>query len=129
MKHLRFVAAAAVLALLVGSGLAQAQRKIIFDIPFQFVAGDQTMEPGKYGVERAKTPGITIRDTAGKSAAILMPLTSLGRPELPSSAELVFDDVGGKMTLSEVWLGQGTDGWLVLATKSEHKHRALREVK
>ena len=128
MKHLKFTVAAAVVALLAGSGLANAQRKIIFDVPFQFMAGDQTMQPGKYGVERAKTSGITIRDTAGKSAAILMPLTSLGRPELPSSAELVFDDVGGKMTLSEVWLGQGTDGWLVLATKDEHKHRALREM-
>lgn len=129
MKHLKFLVAAAIVAFLAGSGLAQAQRKVIFDVPFQFMAGDQVMQPGKYGVERAKTGGITIRDTSGKSGAVLMPLTALGLPEGTQSAHLVFDDVGGKMTLSEVWLGAGVDGWLVLATKEEHKHRAVNEAK
>jgi hypothetical protein len=128
MKHLRFLTAATVVALLAGSGLAQAQRKIMFDVPFPFMAGDQAMQPGKYGVEKGKTGGITIRDTGGKSGAVLVPLTSLGSPVDPKATALIFDEVGGKMALSEVWLGEGTAGWLVLASKADHQHRAVREM-
>ncbi len=134
MKHQKFTLMLAVFALLVGSTLAQAQQKFVADIGFKFVAGTRAMAPGKYNIVRQPTGEITIRDVtgkasdeAGKSGSVLLPLTSLGRREVPHS-ELVFDMLPDGPHLAEVWFSGGMDGLLVLATKEPHKHQVL-EVK
>ncbi len=51
-------------------------------------------------------------------------LTRLGRHDRDAEPEIVFDKVGGKFLLSEVWLA-GEDGYILLTTKEQHDHRIL----
>jgi hypothetical protein len=124
MKQIKFLAAAVVLALLAGAGLAQAQEKVTADIGFKFMAGSVAMAPGKYNIERVANGAISVRDAAGKVSAILPTITTLGRHDTHTQTELVFDVVGATTSLSEVWFG-GLDGVLVLATKEGHKHQVV----
>ncbi len=51
-------------------------------------------------------------------------LTGLGRHDKDVDTELVFDKIGGKFLLSEVWF-PGRDGYLLLATKDAHEHAVV----
>ena len=51
-------------------------------------------------------------------------ITLLGRHDKDMDPEFVFDKVGGKLLLSEIW-GPGMDGVLVLATSGPHQHAVL----
>jgi hypothetical protein len=135
MRHREFTFVLAALALLAGSGLAQAQQKFVASVDFKFIAGSRAMAPGKYNIARDNTGSITIRDVtgkasdeAGKSGSVLVAITSLGRHDTHQMPELVFDKLPDGLHLSEVWFGGGADGTLVLATKEPHGHQVL-EVK
>jgi hypothetical protein len=55
----------------------------------------------------------------------MMPvITRLGRHDNDTDPELIFDKVGGKFLLSELWLPD-LDGFLVLNTPVDHEHRVL----
>jgi hypothetical protein len=132
MKHYRLTFVLAAVALLAGTGLAQAQQKFVADIGFKFMAGTRAMAPAKYNIAQSASGEITIRDVtgkasdaAGKSGVVLMAITSLGRHVVNESPELVFDQLPDGPHLSEVWF-PGVDGVLVLATKEPHKHQVLQ---
>jgi hypothetical protein len=134
MKHRKLTFVLAALALLAGSGLAQAQGnqgKLAADIGFKFWAGSRAMAPAKYNIVLGSNGEITIRDVtgkasdaAGKSGAVLIPITTLGRHDTNSMPGLVFDQLPDGPHLSEVWF-PGVDGMLLLATKEPHKHLVL----
>jgi hypothetical protein len=42
----------------------------------------------------------------------------------PEDAHIVFDVVGDKHMLSEIWI-PGEDGYLLLATKGKHGHKVI----
>ncbi len=48
----------------------------------------------------------------------------LGRHDKDADPELVFDKIGTKLELSEVWL-PNQDGFLLLATKGRHEHAVV----
>jgi len=108
-----------VLALFVVSGvLAYAQTGTI-EIGFPFMAGGKAFAAGKYTVEMPNTNSILIRGAAGSS--LLMVITTMGRRDQGTDLELVFDKIGDKSFLSEVWFPD-KDGALVLSTKEAHQH-------
>ncbi len=103
--------------------VASAQNAVTAVIDFTVVAGGKEMAPGKYIIDAPMDGPVVLRGAAGSSG--LMPVvTTLGRHDLDKDPELVFDKVGGKMLLSEVWL-PGEDGLLVLATKGPHEHAVV----
>jgi hypothetical protein len=55
---------------------------------------------------------------------LLSCFTRLGRHDRDAEPEIVFDKLGGKFLLSEVWL-PGQDGYLLLTTKEQHDHAVL----
>jgi hypothetical protein len=127
MRHQKLTFVLAVLALLVGWGLAQAQGsqgRLAADVGFKFWAGSSAMAPGKYTIVWASTGGITIQDATGGSSALLMPITTLGRRDTNPTPGLVFDQLPDGSHLSEVWF-PGVDGMLLLATKGPHSHLVL----
>jgi len=101
--------------------LAYAQPATV-NIDFPFVAGGKTLPAGKYTVEMPTTDSISFFGPGGKSVMIV--LTRLGRHDTDTDLEVVFDKVGGKMLLSEVWF-PNQDGYLLLATKEAHEHAVL----
>ena len=83
------------------SAHAQNVDKVAVKIPFEFVAGGQTLPAGTYNVTRASDqafPALVIRNS--DNSAFLLPMFFDGVSA--DHAELRFQHVGGKYFLSEV---------------------------
>ncbi len=94
-------------------------------VDFSFVAGDRSLPAGTYRIAHhvSEFPAIEIGNVEGKTILPMLAITRLARRterEDPNGS-LVFDKVGDKYFLSEVWL-PGLDGFLLRATKEKHEH-------
>jgi hypothetical protein len=124
LARLGFVATAFAVAFVLTAPPVQAQTTARLKIDFQFVAGGKTLEPGTYEIE-ATGGRVILRSTSSKAEPIsLLVITRLGRHDADPDVEVVFDKIGDKSVLSELWLPK-TDGYLVLSTKEPHEHRVL----
>jgi len=118
------VLAALAVACVAAAGTADAQTVAKVNIDFAFVAAGAEMPAGAYEFE-AKGAQVVIRAVSPKGKSAIMPvITRLGRHDNDPDPELVFDKVGAKLALSEVWFPQ-FDGFLVLNTPTDHEHRVL----
>jgi len=99
-----FSAVVLTLTCLLGFGIsarAQDLDKVVVNVPFEFVAGGQTLPAGGYNVSRVSDqafPALVIR--SNDNNAFLLPMFFDGVSA--DQAELRFDHVGGKYFLSEV---------------------------
>ena len=107
-------------------GVAAAQEELVTDVPFRFAAAGKIHEAGRYTLQ-AGAEGLTVTLTSPKGAREVEPvLTRLAAPEAPASeGRVVFDKMGDKYTLSEIW-APGEDGFLLNATKEKHTHHTLK---
>ena len=123
MKRRVFVTIATLIVVfVVGGAMAYAQTASA-EIGFPFVAAGKPMAAGKYSFEVTPPGAVVLRGP--NSVMVAMPaITLLGRHDLDQDPEFVFDKIGGKLLLSEVWM-PGKDGVLVLATKGPHEHAVL----
>ncbi len=94
------------------------------NIPFAFIAAGRTLPAGQYtftydtGVNAFRVVG------SAKGAEALMPIETRlagAMHTTPADSHIVFDKVGDKCFLSEVWI-PGGDGFLLYMTKSPHEH-------
>ena len=121
-RQVSATAVAFVVAFAMGGAMAHAQ-SVSAEITFPFAAGGKEMAAGKYSVDVAADFRLRLTGPAGER--IFMPvITLLGRHDKDADAELVFDKVGGKTLLSEVWM-PGRDGYLLVATKAPHDHAVV----
>jgi hypothetical protein len=103
---------------------AFAQNMARVKLDFAFLVSGKELPAGSYEFEAAPNR-IMIRSTNGSSATTVVPIvTRLGRHDNDADPELVFDKVDGKLLLSELWL-PGSDGYLLLASASDHEHRVV----
>ena len=92
------------LTCLLGLGIsarAQDEDKIAVNVPFEFVAGGETLPAGTYSVSRVSpgtTPALVIRGY--DNSVFLLPIAFDGAPA--DHAELSFEHVGDKYFLSKV---------------------------
>jgi hypothetical protein len=99
-----FSAVVLTLTCLLGFGIsarAQDLDKVVVNVPFEFVAGGQTLPAGGYSVSRVSDqafPALVIRSS--DNSAFLLPMFFDGVSA--DHAELSFKHVGGKYFLSEV---------------------------
>ena len=97
------------------------------DVPFAFQVGNKPMPAGSYEIRLDREAGTVEVEGASKGAnALAGVITSLAPPPHSDAndSHLVFDVVGDKYVLSEVWQ-QGNDGLLLFATKGPHRHHVL----
>jgi len=121
LRPVGVLAAALVIGVALSGTIAFAQaNRVNVTLDFAFVASGKEMPAGTYQVE-VEQGKVTVTPRGKGPGAILAVLTRLGRHDNDSEPELVFDKVGGKLLLSEVWL-PGLDGYLLLATAAEHDH-------
>ena len=121
-RQVSATAVAFVVAFAMGGAMAHAQ-SVSAEITFPFAAGGKEMAAGKYSVDVAADFQLRLTGPAGER--IFMPvITLLGRHDKDADAELVFDKVGGKTLLSEVWM-PGLDGYLLVATSAPHDHAVV----
>lgn len=81
------------------SGSIQAQ------IPFEFVIGDRVLPPASYTFDVATDTGpsvLTIR-TMVSGERVMFDTSQISEKADPKNVELVFDTVGDKTYLTEVW--------------------------
>jgi hypothetical protein len=99
--------------------------RVIAKVPFAFIASGKTLPAGQY---EFLAEGEVMRVVgASKGNAVIVPvLTRLGAGIHTSKQDshVVFDEVAGVYTLSEIWL-PGEDGWLLSATKGKHQHKTV----
>lgn len=101
-----------------------AQNSVNVNIDFAFVAAGKEMPAGAYEFEVEKMT-VVMRSVKGSALAVVMPaFTRLGRHDADRDPELVFDKVGGKLLLSELWIPD-KDGYLLLDTPVNHDHRVI----
>jgi len=124
---------AAIFAIFLGLAVtgvqAQASSKVEVNIPFEFSAGETTLEPGVYGIKRMSGNYLTLRSADGKSAVILNAPLNLTSIDPESVERLVFNKYGDQYYLSQIWLTADTGRELFVvrkATKPEHVELSLR---
>ena len=121
-----FLGLGAALALILAAPGAQAET-IKANVPFSFNVGPKTLPAGNYSFN-VNLGARSVAVEGGKQGAEELIMTTIAaRPyaEQTNDAHVVFDKVGSKYTLSELW-EPGQDGVLVHATKGPHEHHVIR---
>lgn len=98
-------------------------------IDFPFSVGGKVLPAGQYEFRADDLASVFRIQGAGKTGDVVNIITRL-TTELrgePKVASLVFDVVGGKDILSEIWI-PGVDGYLVQMTKGAHPHKVVKIV-
>jgi hypothetical protein len=112
--------------LAVTSGYAQTTTMVTGKIAFPFTAGGKALPAGQYDFVRDGA-GPTIRVvSAGKNMALVPIITRMSGAihTTPNDSHIVFDKVGDKYALSEIWI-PGQDGYMLSSTKGEHGHAVV----
>jgi hypothetical protein len=115
------------IAIATPSGAGEGVR-ILVKIPHEFTVGDQSLPAGRYSVScSSKEPmELHLHYNTGEACAHVSVITRLSQHvhDEDSEPRMVFDRVGGKHILSEVWLS-GEDGYLVYGTPKKHSHEIV----
>ncbi len=104
------------------SGSAAAQTsKVRVHVPFDFQVNGMAMPAGQYGFEAQVGGGMIFVTTPSgeRHAAISLPL---GNPASPKSPQVVFERLGERYRLCEVWLNGSSAGSGLRRTKAENEY-------
>jgi hypothetical protein len=81
----------------------QTPMKVEVNIPFEFLAGKVTLQPGKYSIKRMSGNLLALRNSEDNSEVILNAPVTLGS-ESEKSERLVFKKDGNQYFLTQIWL-------------------------
>ncbi len=95
------------------------------NIPFQFIAAGKTLPAGDYTFFSDDESIRVVGPGRGDDVLVgILTRVSGAMHTTPSDCHIVFDNVAGLYTLSEIWI-TGTDAYIVNATKAKHEHRTV----
>lgn len=110
---------------------AQVSGRVVVNVPFEFVAGDERLPAGRYTVSRVtrdSEKAILIRGLDGRARAAAVLTHSINTAAAPDVAKLAFTQYGDRYFLAEVWTPDGAGGRAVPRSKSEKApRRGLRQ--
>jgi hypothetical protein len=101
----RFIPVLALLFTLAATSYAQSARRTVVLIPFDFVAGEQTLPAGTYRIEPVRRDSYTaweIQSTTGRAGTVVM-TSALGGVAAQSESRLVFQKYAETYVLAQVW--------------------------
>lgn len=138
MSYCRFVsvvlgAAVAALASIHASAGGMDRKEIVANVAFAFYIGDTSFPAGSYNVSAMNmgADSVMIRPSGGEGTTTLPVIMRLAQPvgsPQATARSLVFDKVGDRSYLSEVWI-PGRDGYLVRAITETDEEVLARPVK
>lgn len=97
------------------------------NVPFSFAAEGKTLPAGRYEITEQDPLVLTLSSQTRPATQVLLPvITRLASSRDASDSKVVFDKIGDKDVLSEVWIGD-RDGYLVYATKGAHTHESVHK--
>lgn len=90
---------------------AQVVDTIVADVPFGFVVRDNTLPAGSYTIKRLDSqPGVMeIRDAEGERVLVFLTRSAQASKE-PKQSELIFDRIGDRYFLSEIFEHENRTG-------------------
>lgn len=94
------------------------------DVPFTFMVGDTTLPAGKYEIRALDDmPGVLeLRSVNGLTAVVFDAENVVAKlNQIPTKTELVFDKVGDKYFLSQVWVAGGDTGSELVKSRMEKR--------
>jgi hypothetical protein len=119
------LAVAACVGAIVAAGLPSSayvigEEAIFANVPFPFEAGSRSLPPGIYRLGHRVGPFASVM-LSSRDGKVRVPLLALERPDRTHSpdapaAGLVFDKIGDRHVLAEVWL-TGLSGFRLRSTK------------
>jgi len=92
---------------------------ISVEIPFGFLAGGKLLPAGTYRFTENESGGALKVTNVKTDESVMVPIFTRIAPQ--SDAEVIFDKVGDKHHISEVYL-PGVDGFLLKAAPARHTH-------
>ena len=115
------------LATAVMSADAQVSTKLVANIPFEFIVGNNEMSAGQYDIDRLTSGGMAIRIRDSKNGKSTTRLTSpIVKTTAPERGKLVFHRYGNSYFLAEVWRAGDPNGRQLV--KSSLERNAGREL-
>jgi hypothetical protein len=117
-------AMAGLLVLLVGGMIyAQAEPRIIANIPFAFIAGNKTLPAGEYTIDRPNSnePDTLLIRSADKHIAFFLNAENVEARQTPNRTELVFNEIGDQYFLSQVWMAGEDTGREIPKPRAERE--------
>ncbi|MEN6535820.1 MAG: hypothetical protein ABFD89_19310 [Bryobacteraceae bacterium] len=118
----KFLLLAGLVAILAIPAAAQTPR-LTADIPFEFIAGGQTMPAGEYSVgDFANIPCVVISGWVQGTRENVVFLTQRAQPmNSAQNSRLVFNKYGDKYFLAEIWGFANELGWRVPQSRLERE--------
>lgn len=94
--------------------------RVVADIPFDFIVGDQNLPSGTYNVRKITSgaEGLLISNASTRAAAIRL-TNAANRTSHDSSSKLVFHRYGKNYFLAEVWYVGQSEGRLLRESRQE----------
>ena len=126
MKTRTIVAFSLTVLLAVTFGLAQS-RNVRAKIPFEFTVAGKVFPAGEYTFTYdARLRRVAVSDSDKRSVDYVSIVTFLAAAmhTTPDDSHVVFDKIGNKHYLSELWI-PGMDGLDLLSTKEKHEHEIV----
>jgi hypothetical protein len=102
----------------VGTASGQSRQKLIANVPFDFIVGDQVLDAGRYTVNAVGIAGdaLAIQGADGNNA---IRLSYANQSHANKTARLVFHRYGNTYFLSQVWQGVDNVGRQLLKSREE----------
>jgi hypothetical protein len=126
MKRYAFkvLALSSLLVLLVGGMVdAQAEPRIIANIPFAFIAGNKTLPAGEYTIDRPNSndPDLLFVRSTDKHVSFFLNAQNVEARKTPNRTELVFNEIGDKYFLSQIWMAGEDTGCEIPKPRAERE--------
>ncbi len=114
------------LFLILSASVATAQtstERIVFHVPFQFTAGGELLQPGKYTIWRVSQTSrvYLIKSRDGRSVATVSASIPLRAGKDAGGAQLPFNAYGGRYFLSQVRPGGDAGGAMFKRSRVERE--------
>jgi hypothetical protein len=83
----------------------QSEERVIATIPFEFTAGNSTLPAGDYTISRNEnTPGMMLIRSDDSHSTVFFGVENTYTLQIPKQTELIFNKVGDRYFLSQIWV-------------------------
>ncbi len=122
-KRLLYVLFLLTLAVISVPAYAQIERELDCNIPFAFAAANTRLPAGAYVIviPDPSEPLILELQTADGKTGVLLEAISAKPQTLPKTSELVFDRIGKREFLREMWIQDMSYGYQLMKSRAEAK--------
>jgi hypothetical protein len=102
--------------------VAQAQDRLVVNIPFDFVAGNMKLPAGEYSIKvAAPERTLLLIDREDAAASAFMSTNPVTKSEIQTESKVIFNRYGDRYFLSEVWSAGNSRGRQVLKSSRENE--------